>query len=199
MFYLCVWLPSEVTDDINSFSNERQGQTSLAGSFECLKRNIFPLCLSETIKNNSWKCSWAIFPCLATPTTLLSHCTQITGDAPNRRHDGDITTLLCDDVCPKQIEELQCRHTLHRHTLTAISHSCCWRKDTFSLRNFALWGLHTALSWELQQLFLNPSSAHFNGSHNPIQSVLPLRGRLFVFAPCIHFIVQRDMSAGVGL
>lgn len=38
------------------------------------------------------------------------------------------------------------RHTLPKHT--AVYHFLLPREDKFSLRDFALWGLHTLLSWE---------------------------------------------------
>lgn len=100
-----------------------------------------------------------------------------------------ITVRWPDDLWFKHIQKLQHRHALHRRSLPYPT-SCCWRKDKFSLRNFAPWGLQTALSWVLQQLFLNPSSAQFSGSHNSIIVWSSAEWWLFIcFCPVFSHLV----------
>lgn len=101
--------------------------------------------------------SWSKFPFWQAPTLYF----PTVPTAPRWRNKSNARlsswgwhyyyhyALWCDDENPKQTLKLQHRHTLPKHTDTAIYHFLLPRKDKFSLRDFALWGLHTPLSWEL--------------------------------------------------
>lgn len=96
---------------------------------------------------------------------------------------------LCDDVCPKQTQKLKHRHTHPRCTLPYPT-SCCWRRDKFSLRDFAFGGLHTLL-WEL--LWHNSCSlilpTHSSVGHTIQYSVFFLWGGCYLLV--LHVSVHR--------
>lgn len=122
-----------------------------------------------------------IFPRVNLMTQQV-HRQTLGDDATAVHYDG---TIHAHNKPPRLLLLLLLPRHTHPNTLASLSptSSHC-RKDMFSPRGFALWGLHTLLSWELlwhNSCSLNPSSAQFSGSHKLIQSPLPMRGRDFLF------------------